>query len=101
MRRVYALYVLRLIANTRMLKFYAAVFCAAAVASLVSLTSIIENARWVFANSGAEGIGAYLFGAVSDTTFGIQLLLVAGFAFALWFVRDMLRRERLYSYSQS
>lgn len=93
MRRVYALYALRLVANTRMLKFYAAVLCAATVASLVSLGSIMGNARWVFANSGTEGIGSYLFGAVSETTFGVQLLLAAALVFAIWFARDLVRTD--------
>jgi len=96
MRRVYAIYLVRQLANPLALKVYTLAAILVGITSLVSIGNIIANLPT------AEGFYAlYDFSryAVLHTELAVQALLFGGVVCMMWLVLDCSRRINSFSFS--
>jgi len=88
MRRVYMIYMLRTLINPITLKSFVLFGAAFAMASLISVTNVLENMPSI---ADISVFFSFTFSAFTGTEVLVQLLVVAVAAVGLWLVRDFVR----------
>ena len=86
MRRVYAMYVLRLIINRFALKCVALVFFTVGVVSIVSVTDVLANMPYLLDTAALFYFSKYAF---MNAELTVQAFLLGITVFMMWLAKDL------------